>query len=120
MLNDVKIIANLGRDAEHKFAQSGLDILNLNVAISERFKQGEEWKSKTSWVTVTAFGNTAKYNAELKKGARVLIQGKLDENTWEDQEGNKKSKLVVIANSIKSLDKKEKVESKEESEDMPF
>lgn len=98
--NHVTLMGNLTRDVEQRYSQSGTCFATIGIAVSKKFKQGEEWKEKTSFVDVKMFGRTAEIAGEyLKKGSPVLIDGELEQETWE-KDGKRHSKLVVLCNRI--------------------
>jgi single-strand DNA-binding protein len=96
--NTVTIAGNLTRDPEIKFLKSGTAVTELSVAINRKDKEGED---HTSFVDVKAWQSLAENASEsLTKGMRVVVSGRLEQETWEDKEGNKRSKLVVVADEI--------------------
>lgn len=102
-LNQVTLMGNLTRDIEVKYLQSGTAVCDLGLAINERVKKGDEWVDATTFVDVTFFGRTAEVAGEyLSKGSPILVCGKLRLETWE-KEGQKRSKLKVIGDSMQML-----------------
>lgn len=99
-LNQVTITGRLGADPEIRRTQSGSPIANLRVAVSEtwRDKNSGERKEKTEWVPVVIFSEGLCKVAEqyLKKGSRVLIQGKFTTRKWQDQSGNDRYSTEVV------------------------
>ena len=91
-LNQVTITGRLGADPEIRRTQQGSPIANLRVAVSETWKDKNsgERKERTEWVTVVIWSEGLCKVAEqyLKKGSRVLIQGKWTTRKWADQSGN--------------------------------
>ena len=106
MINSVVIVGNLGQDPEVRYSAQGLPIANLNLAVSEFWKnpQGETEK-RTHWFRATAFGKTAELAQQyLRKGSRVGIQGSLVQRSWEDQQsGQKRSSVEVRVNNLEFL-----------------
>jgi single-strand DNA-binding protein len=118
-LNLVILAGRLTAKPEEKATQSGTAVTNFTVAVNQPYKDGDgEWKSKTLFADVTAWGRLAEYVVNLEKGSPVLIQGSLQSNIY----GKKKS-LKVIAQKINSLEKsddgdyEEKVEEPETQDD---
>ena len=102
-INSVVISGGLGKDPELRTTQGGTAIMNLSVAVSDRRKsaQGGEWEDTTHWVDVLVFGRRAESLSKiLRKGMRVTVSGKLSQSRWEDKQGNKRSKLEVVANDV--------------------
>lgn len=102
-LNQVTILGNLTRDVELRHIPSGTAVCELGLAINEKVKRNEQWVDETVFVDVTCFARTAEIAAEyLSKGSPVLIVGRLKLDQWE-QDGQKRSKLKVVANELKLL-----------------
>ena len=105
-INSVNITGNLTRDIELRQTQSGYSIGAISVAVNDRRKnpQTEEWEDKPNFVECTLFGKRAEGLAPyLKKGQKVGINGKLDWQQWETQDGSKRSTLKVIVNDLELL-----------------
>lgn len=118
-MNQVNIIGNITRDVEVKYLQSGTAVTELGVAINERVKRKDEWVDETTFVDVTLFGRTAEVAGEyLAKGAPVLIVGKLRLDQWE-KDGQKRSKLKVVGDSMQMLGGKAKSEPEPERQPAP-
>ena len=110
MLNKVILIGNLTRDVELRYTPSGSAIANLGLATNRRWKDKNsgEMKEEVTFVDITVFGRSAETaNQYLRKGSKVLIEGRLKFDQWTDQNGNKRSKLSVTAESLQFLDTKE-------------
>ena len=127
-INQVTISGNLGRDSELRKTQSGMAILSFTVAVNERRKNSQgEWSDYTNWIGVSMFGTRAeKLHDYLKKGTKVCVQGKLRYSEWE-RDGQKKSKVEVIADEIELMTKKQErqepiieVEASVFDSDIPF
>jgi single-strand DNA-binding protein len=100
-LNKVMLIGNLGKDAETRFTPSGTAVTNFTVATSRRWKdqQSGEWKEETDWHDVVLWRseNVSQY---LQKGKQVLVEGRLQTRSWEDQSGNKRYRTEVVADNL--------------------
>ncbi len=106
-LNKVILIGNLTRDPELRYIPSGTPVAKFGLAINERFKQGEEWKEKTVFVDITVWGRQAENCSEyLGKGRSVCVEGRLQFSTWETDDGQKRSKLDVVADRVVFLGSK--------------
>jgi single-strand DNA-binding protein len=106
MINKAILIGNLGRDPEIRYAPSGTAVANFTIATSERWKDRDsgEWKDRTEWHRIVAFGRLAEICGEyLSKGRQVYIEGKLQTREWEDKEGNRRFTTEVLANEMKML-----------------
>ena len=104
-VNKVIIVGNLGRDPEVRYAQSGMAICKLSVAVTERVKDGSEgWKDATEWFRVTLFGKQAENAGQyLQKGRSVYVEGRLKTDKYKDKEGVERTSVEVIANTIQFL-----------------
>jgi single-strand DNA-binding protein len=102
--NRVILCGNLTRDPELRYTPSGTAVTNLGLAVNEREKRGDEWVDSAVFVDVTLFARTAEVVHEyLAKGAPVLIEGRLKLDTWETNEGQKRSKLKVLGDRLQML-----------------
>jgi single-strand DNA-binding protein len=102
-LNVVSIIGNLTRDPDLRFTSQGLAVCNFSIASNRRWqnKTTNEWEEATSYYDVTVWGIQGQNVAEsMQKGDRAVIVGRLEQRTWEDQDGNKRSKFEVVADVV--------------------
>lgn len=105
-INRVVISGNLTRDPELRSTAGGMSVLKLGVAVNDRRKnqQTGEWEDVPNFVDVTVFGARAEALARfLSKGSKVAIEGKLRWSQWETQQGDKRSKLEVVADEVEFL-----------------
>lgn len=105
-INRVVITGNLTRDPELRATGSGMNVLKMGVAVNDRRKnqQTGEWEDVPNFVDVTVFGARAEALSRfLSKGSKVAIEGKLRWSQWESQQGEKRSKLEVVADEIEFL-----------------
>lgn len=113
MFNKIIIVGNLTRDVEMRYLPSGSALATLGLASNRRFKkqdgsQGDE----VCYVDVKLFGRSAEVaNQYLRKGSKVLIEGRLSFESWTDQSGAKKSKHTITAESMQMLDSKSQSDS---------
>jgi len=108
--NKVILIGNVTRDPQVKYLGSGTAVTELGLAVNRQWadKNSNERKSETTFVDVTLWGRTAEVAGEyLSKGRPVLIEGRLQLDTWDDREtGHKRSKLRVVGESLVMLGSK--------------
>ena len=106
MFNKIIIAGHLSKDIEIRYSQGGTAIANTAIAASRKFKTaGGEQKEEVLFVDVTFFGRTAEIvNQYLRKGSKVLIDGRLKLDQWTDQQGQKRSKHKVDVENITMLD----------------
>lgn len=105
-LNKVFLMGNLTRDPELRYIPSGTAVADLGLAINERFKDRDsgEWREKPVFVDVTVWRRQAETCADyLSKGSPVMIEGRLQLDQWENSEGQKRSKLKVLADRVQFL-----------------
>lgn len=101
--NHVTITGNAGREPELRFTPNGQPVANFGVAVSRRWqnRQTQEWEESTSWIDVTCWGQLAENVAEsVGTGTRVTVAGRLDQRSWETPEGDKRSKVEVVADDV--------------------
>ena len=103
-INVVVISGNLTRDCELRHTNGGTAILSFGVAVNDRMKDRDgSWVDRPNFVDVTVFGARAEaLSRYLSKGTKVALSGKLRYSSWE-RDGQKRSKLEVIAEEIEFL-----------------
>ncbi len=106
MFNKVIIVGNLTRDIELRYLQSGTAVGNTGIASTRKFKGGDgEQKEEVLFVDITFFGRTAEIaNQYLKKGSKLLVEGRLKLDSWTDQNGGKRSKHTIVVENMQMLD----------------
>jgi single-strand DNA-binding protein len=104
-LNKVFLVGNLTRDPEVKYLPSGTAVADLGLAVNETYKNRDgETKESTVFVDVAVWARQAETCGEyLTKGSPVLIEGRLQLDQWETQQGEKRSKLRVRADRVQFL-----------------
>ncbi len=107
------MVGNLTRDIELKYTGSGMAIGKTAIATNRRFKtQSGEQKEEVCFIDITLFGRAAEVaNQYLKKGSRVLIEGRLVFEQWTDQSGNKRSKHSIAVDNMQMLGSREETPS---------
>jgi single-strand DNA-binding protein len=99
--NKVIVMGNLTKDPEMKHLSSGKAVANFSIAINDKYKKGGEWVDSVSYLDVVVFDRQAETcNEYLSKGKPVLIEGKLQQNRWEAQDGTKRSKVEIVASRV--------------------
>jgi single-strand DNA-binding protein len=103
--NRVILVGNLTRDPEIRYIPSGSAVADVGLAVNDRRKNANgEWIEETTFVDVVLWGRTAEVAGEyLSKGSPVLIEGRLKLDSWETQDGQKRSKLKVICERMQML-----------------
>lgn len=128
-LNKVFLIGNVGTDPEMRFTPNGNPVTSFRIATNRVFTAPDgERKQETEWFTVVAWSKLAEScNQFLTKGQRVYVEGRLRTRTWEGQDGQKRSRVEVVANRVLFLDRQalaplpaEAASEEIEPEDLPF
>lgn len=106
MYNKVILVGNLTRDVELRYSQNGSAIAKTAIATSRRFTMNGEKKEETCFVDITFFGRSGEIaNQYLRKGSKILVEGRLQFEQWVDQQsGQKRSKHSVIVETMQMLD----------------
>jgi len=101
MTAQVTVVGNLTADPEIRTTKTGSSVLKVGVAVNRRWKnKQDEWEEEVSFFDVNAWGELADNVAQsLNKGSRVIVSGRLEQQSWE-KEGQKQSKVVLVADDI--------------------
>jgi single-strand DNA-binding protein len=104
-LNQVTLMGNLTRDPELRQTPTGQNVTSFSLALNRSYKdQSGEWQEATDYIDIVCWGPLAERVAQyLSKGRRCLVQGRLQSRSWE-QDGQKRSKVEVLANDVTFLD----------------
>ena len=101
--NNITIVGNCTRDPELRFTASGQANASFGVAVNRRWqnRQTNEWEEAVSFFDVVCWRQLAENVAEsITKGSRVIVTGRLDQRSWETQDGDKRSKVEIVADEI--------------------
>jgi single-strand DNA-binding protein len=95
------IVGNVTRDPELRYTSGGRGVASFGVAVNRRWQQNGEWQEQTSFLDVVCWGTLGENAAaSLHKGARVIVYGRLEQRSWENSEGEKRTKVEIIADSL--------------------
>jgi len=112
MINEVRLIGNLGQDPEIRQSTYGT-IANFSVATTKKWKDKKtrEWNEQTEWHRVVAFGFAAE-SAEkfMHKGDQIYVAGSLQTRKWQDREGNDRYTTEIKAQVLRKLGRKDQSE----------
>lgn len=114
-LNKAQLIGNVGKDAEVRYTGSGKAVASFSIATSEswRDKSGEQHE-KTEWHNIVVWDKLAEICGEwVKKGKRVYIEGKIQNRSYDDKDGNKKYVSEIVASEMILLSDNQRGESSE-------
>jgi single-strand DNA-binding protein len=111
-INRVTLVGRLTRDPELRHLPSGTPVLEMGVAVNGRMQDDAgNWVDKPNFFDVKVYGNQAEMLSQhLTKGRRIGIDGRLDWRSWEAQDGTKRSKVDVVAQSVQFLDSRQEGE----------
>ncbi len=100
--NSVTLVGNLVEDPELRFTTSGIPRANIRLAVNRRWRDpNNEWQEETSFFGGTVWRQYAENVAEsLQKGARVIVTGRLQQRSWETQDGERRSVVEVRIDEI--------------------
>ncbi len=108
MYNKVILVGNLTRDPELRYLPSGSAVCNTAIATNRRFKkQDGSMGEEVCFIDISFFGRTAEIaNQYLKRGSKVLVEGRLKLEQWSDQNGAKRSRHTITVDNMTMLDSK--------------
>src|SRR3569832_1968340 len=101
--NNVTLVGNITRDPELRFTPAGAATASFGLAVNRRWqnRQTNEWEEKVSFFNVVVWREMAENAAEsLQKGMRVVVTGRLEQRSWETQEGEKRTVVEIAADEI--------------------
>jgi len=120
-LNKVMLIGRLGGDPELRYTPQGTPVTRFSLATNDSWKdkQTGEFKDKTVWHRIVVWGRMAEVTSEyLSKGRQVFIEGRIDNRSWEDDQGQKKYISEVVAQRVLFLGSKGDVADTSQEEDF--
>ena len=119
-LNSVLIEGNLTNDPELSYTSTGKPVAKLRIGSNRSYKKDDEYQQESSFFDITVWGKQAEACAEfLEKGRGVRIVGRLKEDRWQDQEGNNRSKVQIVAEHVEFMPKPNKGDTDQEQEQEP-
>jgi single-strand DNA-binding protein len=105
--NKVILIGNLTKDPEIRYTPSGTPVANFRLAVNHKYKQGEDLKEEVCYIDIVVFGKQAENCGQfLNKGQSVIVDGRLQERRWETEDGQKRSKHEVVAQTVRFMPKR--------------
>ena len=101
MLNQIVIMGRLTRDPELRYTQSGTAVTSFTLAVERDGKNKETGERPVDFIDCVAWRNTAEFAANyFSKGRMAVVEGRLQIRGWTDKDGNKRSSLEVVADSV--------------------
>ncbi len=119
-LNKVMLMGRLGTEPELRYTQQGTPITTFRMAIGRQWRDGDgQQRDDTDWFTVVAWNRLAEICGEhLSKGARVYIEGRIQNRSWDDtQTGEKRYRTEVVASDMIMLDHRG---DRQDGHDQPY
>lgn len=99
--NTVTVTGNVTRDPELRYTQGGQSLASFGLAWNNRYQRDGEWVEDVSFFDITCWGQLGENVAEsITKGTRVVVNGRLDQRSWETQDGDKRSKVEITADEV--------------------
>jgi len=101
--NSITISGNITRDPEMRYTPSGVSKVTFGMAVNRswRNQQTQDWEEQTSFFNVVAWRQLAEnVGASLSKGARVVVSGRLEQRSWETDQGDKRSIVEIVADDV--------------------
>ena len=101
--NSVTLVGNITRDPEMRFTNSGQAVTSFGLAVNRRWqnRQSGEWDEQVSFFDITAWGSLGENTAgSLNKGNRVIVTGRLQQRSYETQNGEKRSAVELVADEV--------------------
>ncbi|MCS7195849.1 MAG: single-stranded DNA-binding protein [Aquificaceae bacterium] len=106
MLNRVIIIGRLIRDPVIKYLPSRTQVAEFVLAYNRRYLSGDTWKEESHFFDVKAYGKLAEgIGSRISKGYMVVVEGRLTQDKWTDKEGNTQSRVRIVADSVRIINK---------------
>ena len=101
--NTVTIVGNVTRDPEVRYTSGGQANATFGVAVNRRWmnRQTNDWEERTSFFNVVCWREMAENVAEsIGKGTRVVVTGRLEQRSWETEQGEKRSVVEIVADDV--------------------
>ena len=99
--NTVTLVGNVTRDPELRYTTGGRGVASFGMAVNRRYQVNGEWQEQTSFFNVVAWGTLGENAAAcITKGTRLVVFGRLEQRSWETQDGEKRTVVEVIADEL--------------------
>ena len=104
-LNKVFLMGNLTRDPEIRYTSSGTAVANFSIAVNRSYKGGDgEFKKEVNFFKIIVWGKTGENCSKyLAQGKAVLVEGRLNNNSYETKEGQKRVTTEIVADNVQFL-----------------
>ncbi len=104
-VNKAILVGNLGKDPELRYTPSGTAVCTFSLATTDRFKnkQGEQ-QERTEWHNIVVWAGLAEICGKyLTKGKQIYIEGRIQNRSYDDRDGNKRYITEIVANEMQML-----------------
>ena len=101
--NSITLVGNVTRDPELRFTPTGQATATFGLAVNRRWqnRQTQEWEEQVSFFDIVCWREMAENVGEsITRGSRIIVSGRLEQRSWETQEGEKRSRIEVIADEL--------------------
>jgi single-strand DNA-binding protein len=106
--NKVILIGNLTKNPELRYTPNGTPVASFGLAVNRRYRQADAMKEEVCFIDVVVFGKQAEHCGQyLSKGHGVIVDGRLQQRRWETEDGQKRSKHEVVAQTVTFLPKRQ-------------
>jgi single-strand DNA-binding protein len=108
-VNKAILIGNLGRDPEMRYTPNGTAVTRFSIATTERFRdKSGELQERTTWHNIVAWGRQAEVAKEyLSKGSPVFVEGRIENRSYEDNDGNTRYISEIISQRLQFLGRRD-------------
>lgn len=99
--NTVTLVGNATREPELRYTAGGRGVATFGLAVNRRWQKDGEWQETTSFFNVTCWGTLGENAAaSVSKGQRVIVFGRLEQRSWDTEDGQKRTVVEVIADEV--------------------
>ena len=99
--NNVQVVGNVTRDPELRYTPSGASVTNFSIAWNRRYERNGQQVEDVNFFDIVCWGTLAdNVAASITKGVRVIVEGRLDQRSWETPQGEKRSKIEIPADEV--------------------
>jgi len=118
--NKVILIGNLTKNPELRYTPNGTPVTSFGLAVNRRYRQADDLKEEVCYIDIVVFGKQAEHCGQyLSKGNGVIVDGRLQQRRWETEDGQKRSKHEVVAQTVTFLPKRQEAVGEPGSPDVP-
>jgi len=96
-INEVNLMGNVTKDPDLRYTPSGAGVLSFSMATNRRYKKGEEWVDEPSFHNIVVWNSAEQLAQRIRKGTRLVVQGRIQTRSWDDKDGKKQYKTEVVA-----------------------